>query len=237
MSHEGHRQRILERLKRDGEGLCDHELLEILLFNAIPRKNTNDIAHALLEAFGSLKGVLSADLEMLSDVEGIGASTAAYLRCIGLMYDRVGKKERQRLVFNTRTFIDYLTERYLPLREEVLEVYCLNKQGCIVGSKRFTSSVADRVVIAPEEVSKYISSAHPPMLVLAHNHVGVPSAPSEQDDRFTAQIQMLCSINNVDLRDHIVIGSDGAFSYSLSGRLARIRRSFNIHHVIAESEK
>ena len=80
--HEGHRQRMYDKLKND-DGLFDHELLEILLFNALPRKNTNPIAHELLDTFGSLAGVLAADTEKLKAVNGVGENVALYLKCIG----------------------------------------------------------------------------------------------------------------------------------------------------------
>ena len=80
--HEGHRKRMYEKLKND-DGLYEHELLEILLFNAFQRKNTNPIAHALLDSFGSISGVLNASVEELCAVEGVGESVALYLKCIG----------------------------------------------------------------------------------------------------------------------------------------------------------
>ena len=77
--HEGHRQRMIARLEDHEESLLDHELLEILLFNAIPRKNTNEIAHALLEKFGSLSAIATAETKSIATVKGVGESTAAYL--------------------------------------------------------------------------------------------------------------------------------------------------------------
>ena len=79
--HEGHRKRMYEKLKNN-DGLLDHEILEILLFNAVPRKNTNPIAHNLLNTFGSLGGVFNATHRQLVTVDGVGESVAAYLKCI-----------------------------------------------------------------------------------------------------------------------------------------------------------
>ena len=87
--HEGHRKRMIERLENGEAGLSDHEILELLLFNAIPRKNTNEIAHALLNKFGSISAISRADLESLKAVEGIGEGTAAYLRCVFLLMERM----------------------------------------------------------------------------------------------------------------------------------------------------
>ena len=81
--HEGHRQRLRERFLRDPESLAEHELLELALFYAIPRRDTNDIAHSLIEQFGSLSGVLEADIELLKTVSGIHNGAAAFLRVLG----------------------------------------------------------------------------------------------------------------------------------------------------------
>ena len=233
--HKGHRQRILERFRRDEESLQDHELLEILLFNAIPRKNTNEIAHNLLSAFGSLEGVFQADFDALLGVDGIGESTAAYLRCIALFYEKVrfGKK-RAPALFSAEGFGAYLTERYSVLSDEVVEIYCLDAHNRIRFSKRFTSNQADKVRLAPEEVSKFIVGQHPYGLVLAHNHPKGNCTPSAADDNFTAQIQMLCSINNIRLYDHLIVGEDGWYSYYLTGRMEEIKRAFSVQNIIGK---
>lgn len=233
--HEGHRQRILERFRRDEGSLQDHELLEILLFNAIPRKNTNEIAHNLLSAFGSLEGVFQADFDALLGVDGIGESTAAYLRCIALFYEKVrfGKK-RAPALFSAEGFGAYLTERYSVLSDEVVEIYCLDAHNRIRFSKRFTSNQADKVRLAPEEVSKFIVGQHPYGLVLAHNHPKGNCTPSAADDNFTAQIQMLCSINNIRLYDHLIVGEDGWYSYYLTGRMEEIKRAFSVQNIIGK---
>ena len=91
--HEGHRKRMLERLEHAERSLEEHELLEILLFNAIPRKNTNELAHALLSAFGSLDALFHAGTDELKAVPGVGGSTAAYLRIIGMFLERAEELE------------------------------------------------------------------------------------------------------------------------------------------------
>lgn len=235
MMHEGHRQRILERLQADDGLLGDHELLEILLFNAIPRKNTNGLAHALLDTFGSLEGVLNADISGLKLVDGIGESTAAYLRVIGLVYGRVkAGKNKQPSLFSASAFGEYLSESYRGLNYEVLDVYCLDSFCRINFFKRFTSGNEGRVSIRPEEMTALISSRHPYGIVLSHNHVVGSFRPSSADDQFTAQVQLLCSINNVKLFDHLVVAEDGYFSYYSSGRMDKIRNQFNVQSLLGK---
>lgn len=226
--HEGHRQRMLARLA-EADHLQDHELLEILLFNAVPRKNTNPAAHRLLDAFGSLDGVLRAETDALESVEGIGRETAAYLRCVGQIFARI-RRSAPALpkVFSVRTFADFLTERYAGLSEEVVELFCLDGQGRLKFSKRYTSSAADRAGIACEEVSRFLAEHRPHGLVVAHNHPRARAVPSDTDDKFTAQMQLLCSLNNVAFYDHIIVGTDGTYSYYLVGRMDEIRRNFDV---------
>ena len=136
--HEGHRQRMLQRLE-DAEHLQDHELLEILLFNAIPRKNTNPLAHELLAEFVSLDGLMRASYEELLNVQGIGKETAAYLRCIAILCERLKKREDPLpRLFNVRDFSGFLFERLAPLKEEVIELFALDAQQHIIAEKRFT---------------------------------------------------------------------------------------------------
>lgn len=230
--HEGHRKRMLERLD-DAEHLQDHELLEILLFNAIPRKNTNPLAHELLTEFVSLDGLMRASFEELLNVDGIGTETAAYLRCISILCDRL-KKNSESLprLFNVRDFSGFLFERYASLQEEVVELFALDAQQHILSGKRFGVRASDRVSLAPEEVNAFLAMRRPAGLVVAHNHPKAPAAPSAADDKFTAQMQVVCSMNNIRLYDHIIVGTDGTYSYFLVGRMEEIRRAFDLNAIV-----
>lgn len=230
--HEGHRQRMLQRLNSGEETLQDHELLEILLFNAIPRRNTNDIAHNLLSAFGSLNGVMRASVEQLKTVEGVGAETAAYLRCIALLFGRVRNREEPAMSnFTVEEYTRFIAKRLGGLQVEVIEIYCFDAQKRMQCNKRFTSSRTDSVSIKTEELSRFIVSQHPHGIILAHNHPYAPCDPSEEDERFTAQVMMLCSINNVQFYDHIIVGKDGTYSYFRLGRMEAIRKEYNIFNL------
>ncbi len=230
--HEGHRQRMLARLSQ-ADGLQDHELLEILLFNAVPRKNTNPVAHELLAAFSSLEGVFRADMEELLAVKGVGKETAAYLKCVGAIYARMGKKgEELPKFFNVRTFTEYVSARLGALESEAVELYCIDANERIRSSRRFAAGTADRAELEPEEVSRFLALQRPAGLVAAHNHPFAPARPSDADDAFTAQLQLLCSMNNVRFYDHIIVGTDGAYSYFLVGRMEEIRRNFDVAHLI-----
>lgn len=232
--HEGHRQRIIEKLSAN-ERLEDHELLEILLFNAIPRKNTNDIAHNLLDAYGSLVNVLHADMESLMGVEGIGRSTAAYLATVGLIYTRIGERRMQevpQLVFSFSAFRDYVIDRYRGLTVEVVDIFSLDARNRLSYGITFTTGESDRASFSAEKVTQLLASQRPSGIVISHNHPNSPPDPSIQDDDFTKRMHLLCALSGVKLYEHVIVGTTGAFSYYISGRLEAIRRDLDVDTLV-----
>ncbi len=208
----------------DGAKLQDHELLEILLFYAIPRKNTNPIAHSLLNAFGSLEGVFSASKEKLLEVSGIGEATATYLTALSTLFSRLRTpQEGPPKIYNVHSFNKYLDKTLKECAEEVLHVYCLDAGHAVKFVKTFTSCLPDRVDIPPDEIGHVIATQRPHSVILAHNHPNHLTNPSAADDRFTKQIQMLCMIHGCTVDDHVVVGIGEPFSYFLTGRLQKIK--------------
>lgn len=228
--HEGHRQRMLERLEGEAHGLQDHELLEILLFFAIPRRNTNGIAHELLSSFGSLAGVFNATKEELEQVNGVGESTAAYLRGIGLIFKRVNETGMtvRPSAFNYEEFSRFVSGRFSGLDCEVLELYALDANSRIKSSKRFSSNDSDSVCFDPGEITRFIVAAQPTKIVVAHNHLKGTCLPSAQDDYFTEQVQLICSLHNIRLAEHLIVSPEGQYSYYKTGKLAQICERYDV---------
>lgn len=236
--HEGHRQRMLERLESAEGSLQEHELLEILLFNAIPRKNTNELAHRLLSAFGSLRAVLGAEIAELKAVPGVGESTAAYLRIIGIFYARAQLKEPELpSAFSFAAFRPFLIERFEGAREEYVELYSLDGKDCVKNVRRFSSEKSFQASVDPKEISRFLVEAKPAAMVAVHNHITGPATPSREDDDFTAQLEILCSMHNVSLRDHIICSPEGVYSYFLSGKLNELSARYSIGNVLGREEK
>ena len=217
---------MLERFEVGAEHFQDHELLEVLLYNAIPRSNTNPIAHALIAAFGSLSGVFRASIRELMLVRGVGKRTAEYIKCIGLCFERVNPtaKEQARY-FNPKDFGDYLEKEYLGKRTEELELFCLNKLGRIFFRKSFSTGESNAVKAEPSEISELLLIKKPHTVVAAHNHPYGSRNPSSQDDIFTKQLCLMCRLHNVKLGDHLILGRDGVYSYRASGKLDKIQSS------------
>lgn len=224
--HSGHRQRMLERFESGGERFQDHEILEVLLFNAIPRSNTNPLAHALIDSFGSLADVFRAGIDELMLVKGIGKRTAEYIRCIGLCFERTNPVPQNVPSFhNSKAFGNFLEEEYRAKTKEVLEIFCLDKQGRLQFRKKFSIGNSNEVKIDPKEINALLVVKEPHTVVVSHNHPNGTRNPSAQDDIFTKQLLLVCRMNNVNLGDHIVVGRDGTYSYHSMGKLDKLRES------------
>ncbi len=234
MEHAGHRKRMIEKL---GKGLLhEHEVLEALLFNAVPRKNTNDLAHRLLAQFGSVPAILGAPIEALKQVDGVGDSLAAYLRCIGTFCSRYYAEYRERFpyVFEEEDFSAFVRREYTYLETEVLDCFLLERSGRILQRKRFSANATDFVSMQPEEMTSILSTHGVAGIVMVHNHPGAPCCPSDADNDLTKQTQWMCSFHNILLCDHIICGADGVYSYYRQGLLADISRNCSIRAILAE---
>lgn len=222
--HEGHRKRMYLKLK-NGDSLYDHEMLEILLFNAYPRANTNPIAHSLLNTFGSIQGVFDAEVEQLVTVDGVGENVALYLKCVGECLSRVRGGNGSLMVRNYDDFKSFSAMRLRGLTEEVLEFYFLDKSGKMLYTYTHSTGNMHRVEIKPEKISGMMAALKPYGMFVAHNHLGGECEPSENDENFTRSLYLICKLNNVKLYDHVIYVSDNnIFSFYMSGRLDRIAK-------------
>lgn len=231
--HEGHRKRMYEKLK-NGDALYDHELLEIFLFNGFPRLNTNPVAHALLDNFGSLSGVFSADINRLKTVKGVGESIALFIKCNGEILQRISTVNNGIAFLNNYDeFKTFVTVRMRGKNEEVLELYFLEKNGKVKRILSFTSADKSKVEVSTSDISTIVAAEKPYGILVAHNHLSGSSSPSANDDRFTNELQLMCSLHNVILYDHCIYASDtNVYSYFTSGRIEGIRRDFSFKQLV-----
>lgn len=220
---------MYEKLSEGSSLLCEHELLEILLYPVLPRVNTNPIAHNLIRRFGSIFGVLNASPAELMQIDGIGARAAKHLQCVGEVLRRMEQLPKQASVsYAPDSFAAYLIDQYADLSYEVFDLYFLNQKSVIVGSRRFTSHEQSRVVLGTGDLSKALGECRAYGLVLAHNHIDSKAYPSEEDNNITRQCQIICSLNNIRLYDHFIIAGEESFSYCAAGMLQEINGKYNL---------
>ena len=234
MEHAGHRKRLIEKLSMGG--LPEHEVLEALLFNAVPRMNTNNLAHRLLARFGSVPAVLGASVQQLKEVEGVGDSLAAYLRCIGTFCERYYAEYRDRFpsMYDYDEFSAYVYREYAYLQEEVLDYFLVDRSGKILQRRRFSAKAQDFATVKPEEMTAILAVRGVAGFVLVHNHPHAKSNPTQADREMTKQIQWMCSFHNLLLCDHMVCGYDGVYSFYKEGELGGISRTCSIRQLLAE---
>ena len=232
--HEGHRQRMYQKVEKGV--LEEHEWLEVLLFSAVPRKNTNELAHLLIAQFGSALKVFSASKEELQKVPGVGASVAAQIRAIGHFFERYRESQESKYYgkFSSRDFLPFVKKTYEDILFEVVDLYLLDGEGRIMKKQRFSIESICTVKVLPEEVSSFLLSEGASGAVMVHNHPFGEAIPSEADDLMTKNCQMLCSMHNRLLCDHIIYAPNGMYSYYVSGRMGEISKNYSISKFLDE---
>ena len=180
--HEKHRERMRNKYSQARDTLADHEILEILLYHAMPRKNTNHIAHKLCRHFGSLRGVLEADAQELMQIEGIGESTAFFLQQILYLWKRCEKADSPAVTLDSVSKLgDYLTALFSDESEEAVFLLMLDKNAQLIAARR----VFDGELLATESHARKIAEIalayKAPRIVVAHNHPEDSADPSDAD--------------------------------------------------------
>ena len=227
--HKEHRKRLRERFDKDPGGFTKHELLELLLFYAIPRRNVNPVAHKLLAKYGGVKNVLRADGKDLAEVDGIGESAATYLNLIGKLLDVVAdEKQDETKIYRFDDIKIYLLNLFKAATAEQFCAIYLSKNERILFKEVYTDNDKNGVSVDMIPFSRSFSNVKPYAVVIAHNHPSGNPAPSVRDDTATEKLAMLFSLNNVRLYDHLSVGATDVFSYRMDGRLDKIIRSANL---------
>lgn len=218
--HDGHREKMRRRFLITGlEGFADHEALELLLYYAIPRRDTNPIAHALLERYGSLSAVLSAPLEDLEKVEGIGESAAILLRLAPALSRkaRISELEQERAVASPDQAGLYLLEKFRGERREIVYQLCLDRKGRLLACKRLGDGSTSAAEMNIRQVVENALVTHASAVILAHNHPSGVALPSDEDYAATARVREALKTVDVTLVDHIVVADRDFVSMAQSG--------------------
>lgn len=222
--HEGHRERMWDRLYFHGDSMSDHELLETLLFFVIPRVNTNPIAHELLDRFGSLEALFSAGPAAIEQVAGVGRKSAEFIYLVGLMIGRIrNSKSKRRKLTNFAEIADFARSRFQGKSTELFEVYCLSAGGELLCVKSLASGSSSKVTIDSKSLSSLLVTVRPASILVAHNHPSGRCTPSADDDEAAEKINQVCRINGVALSDCIICSEEGEpFSYFHSHRFEQL---------------
>lgn len=211
-THSGHRDRLKEKFISFGpEIFSDHELLEMLLFFSIPRVNTNGLAHRLIDRFGSLNSVLTAPVDQLVLVEGVGKSSAILISLVGALMCRARRKpiSNRKKFSNLREVGEMLTDyyRYLP-QERFCALYFDASMRLIETSVIAEGSVGE-ISVTPSRIAREAVLKGASGVIVAHNHPLGASSLSSSDRNLTHIIEASLAAVEIPLLEHIVVGEVG----------------------------
>jgi len=221
--HKGHRDRLRLRFLKEGlDSFEDHQVLELLLFQAIPRRDTNPISHKLMQRFGSLSAVLEADPKDLAAVEGVGANAAAFLSMIPhvtrrYFYDRI--RHSRKTLNTSEAAAEYLVPLMAGRSEEVFYVICLDSQLRVLYPALISEGTVKDALVHPRKVAEAAVRHKAASVILAHNHPAGSARPSAHDHKLTRNLVQALGGINVHVVDHIIVAGEVIYSFQREGTL------------------
>lgn len=217
-----HRARLRERFMIGGaDALPDYEMLELILFRAIPRRDVKPLARALLDRFGDFNGVLSAPTARLSEVKGIGDAVITELRIVQAAAHRLARSRvlKRQVVSSWDALLDYCQTAMAHNDIEQFRILFLDRKNVLIADEAQARGTIDHVPVYPREVVKRALELNASALILVHNHPSGDPTPSEADIDMTQQIQIAADALGITLHDHLIIGKSRELSFQAEGLL------------------
>ena len=210
--HKEHRQRVKERFLKAGlDNFAPHEILELFLFFAVPQKDTNVLAHRLIDRFGSVLGVFSASYEDLCEVVGVGEHVATLLRLFMPLAAYVRAEEEKRLAKSYHALEDigeFFLSQFAGVSEETVFLMMLDNSFCMIDCQRVGTGTINSVNVTTRRMIEMALSSQASMVVLAHNHPKGIAIPSREDLDATRFLQEAFSAVGVPLLEHILVAGN-----------------------------
>lgn len=217
----GHRGRLKEKfLNSPKRSLQDYEILEMILFYIIPRRDTKPMAKILLKKFGSLAGIIFADDSALESIKGIGDGVVLYVKLFSDLFSRIcipKDKGQVNILSSWLAVINYCQLTMGFKKSEAFRVLMLNKRNILIGDEFIESGTVDKIAIYPREISKMALLHGATAIILVHNHPSGDPTPSKEDIEITKRIIDALGPINVSMHDHIVVAEHKHFSFKASG--------------------
>ena len=206
--HEGHRERLREKFLAGGH-FQPHELLELLLTYSIPRINTNEIAHHLMNHFGSIDAIFSADVTELQEVAGIGEKSAILIRLASEIYDSFGADTPHRIVLDSVGKLGrYAVMLFRGMKKEAVYTVLLDAELRVNDCVRLAGGSMSRVKIDMQRVLKLTSARKSAAVAILHNHPDGLADPSEEDMEFVSRITELFHLMGLEVIEHIIVAGE-----------------------------
>lgn len=218
--YHGHREGLRQRFFDAGpEALKDYEMLELLLFRAIPRRDVKALAKALLDQFGGFAGVLGAPLERLAEVKGMGPASARELKIVhaAALHMRWQALKGRQVVSSWQALLDYCREAMGEERREQFRVLYLDRKNGLIADEVQQRGTVDHTPVYPREVMRRALELGASAIILAHNHPSGDPTPSRGDIDMTREVVAAARPLNITVHDHIVVGREEVQSFKALG--------------------
>ena len=218
--HSGHRDRLRARFVKSGSGACeDYELLELLLFAAIPRRDVKPLAKTLLKQFGSIAGVMAADMHDLSQVKGLSENSAALIKVVHALTQRmlIEDVEQKPILSSWKKLLDYCHVAMAHEKREQFRVLFLNRKNQLIADEVQQVGTVDHAPVYPREIVKRALEHGATALILVHNHPSGDPIPSDSDIAMTEEIIRAARTLDVVVHDHLIIAKSGHASFKAHG--------------------
>ena len=217
-----HRKRLRERFITGGEkAVADYELLELVLFRAIPRQDVKPLARSLLDTFGDFSTTLSAPRERLAQVAGVGDAVVAELKIVEAAAHRLAQSKviDKQAISGWNALVGYCRTAMAHRDTEQFRILFLDRKNMLIADEPQAKGTIDHVPVYPREVVKRALELNASALILVHNHPSGDPTPSDADIAVTRQIQDAAEVFSITLHDHLVVGTSGEFSFRSAGYL------------------
>ncbi len=220
--HTGHRDRLRRRLIEGGPAaLADYELLETVLFAAIPRRDVKPLAKALLAEFGSLGGLLAAEPAALAGRGGLGPPAVALIRAVAAIGERALRDQvmARPILGGWQQLLDYLRVALRHRKAEEFRLLFLDRKNALIADEAQQRGTVDHAPVYPREVARRALELHASAVIMVHNHPGGDPTPSRADIEVTRQVAQALGAVQITLHDHLIIGRNDHASFKTLGLL------------------
>ena len=217
-----HRKRLRTRFMDGGAAaLPDYEMLELVLFRAIPRQDVKPLAHLLMAEFGDFNRVVSAPPERLRALKGVGEAVICELKIIEAAAQRLARAKvlNKQVISSWDALIDYCHTTMAHRETEQFRVLYLDRKNVLIADEEQAKGTVDHVPVYPREVAKRALELNASALILVHNHPSGDPTPSQSDIDMTAQIETACQALSLTLHDHLIVGKSRELSFKSEGYL------------------
>lgn len=218
----GHRERLKKKYRKSGiDAFLDYEIVELLLCYAIPQGDVKSCARELLRTFGSIKGIMDAEMADLLKVKGIGPHSAVLLKLVkdlGVLYLKQQAMEKPQITC-TSELLNYCKTVLGGLKDEQFRVIFLDAQNRIIDDEPIQEGIVNQAVVYPRKVLENALKRKASAIILLHNHPSGHTRPSDADIRLTRTIQETAKVLDILVHDHIIIGENRFFSFREEGMM------------------